>query len=730
MNYTYKTISASVLVLAVLMLGRISPAIAGADTFDITFTDMAAEFGLQLLTTSQCPAFFDENNDGKEDLYVAAGGFVSSDNVYYRSRGDMTFEIATDEVGLTDSGPSSQIVAADFNNDGLTDVYVVSHSYQVISNHMYFRRQGGGFIDVTAASGTGHSYESHNAVAFDYDSDAWLDLYVISANHNGLEPNALFHNNGDGTFTDMAASLGVEVLYAMGMGACVGDFDNDGDPDLYVANEFEDNVFFRNDGGTFTDITAQSGLIDSTVSKAAYFEDYDADGWLDLYVVNRAGNDQLFRNNTDGTFDDITTAAGIIADQKGRTLSWADFDNDSWLDIFVCNNNQSNDQLWHNNGDGTFGDVTATAAIFDLNYSDAVGLGDPNGDGFVDIYISNLDVMDRLYMNSGNENHWISINPSGRNTTNRSGVGVRVTVVTNSHRQIREVGAGGGYQSFSSLPVEFGLGSATNADSVILRWTDGHIETYTNVPADQFYIAVEDSELYVFALPDVQISVTPQNPPVIIPSQGGNIPFTLELDNFTGFPLPLDVWTEIRLPDNTSFGPMISRNLNLPNTTLTRDLSQSIPAGAPSGDYTYYAYLGNLSEQAVWAVGTFDFTKSGTADGSSEWVVNGWDEECRECMDPLDEGSDNLPESPRLVGINPNPFNPSTTIEYVLPKASDVTLMMYNISGQRVLNLIDGYRQPGVYRVTLDGSLLPSGVYLLHFQTAVIEQVMKAMLIK
>ena len=193
---------------ALLMLGC-SPVQVALATINIHFDDLASEAGIELVTASQGPAFFDENGDGIEDLYLAVGGFDSGDNIYYRARGDLTFEIATDEVGLTENGPSTMAVIADFNNDGLPDIYVTNHDYLGVPNHMFYRQTGGGYLDVTTSTGTGHQYESHDAMAFDYNRDGWLDLFVASANHAANEPNALFHNNGDGTFTDVAAALGL-----------------------------------------------------------------------------------------------------------------------------------------------------------------------------------------------------------------------------------------------------------------------------------------------------------------------------------------------------------------------------------------------------------------------------------------------------------------------------------------------------------------------------------------
>jgi hypothetical protein len=701
-----------------------------SSSIDVTFTDQASEVGFGLVQRSQCPAFFDDNGDGFEDLYLAAGGFASSDNIFYRSRGDFTFEVATDELGLNDPGPSTQIIAADFNNDGLTDLYVTNHSYQVVTNHMFYRQATGNYLDVTDLTGTGNAYESHNSMAFDYDSDGWLDIYVSSANHAALEPNALYHNNGDGTFTDVAGILGLTLADDFGQGSCAGDYDNDGDPDLFITHEYTPNKLYRNDNGIFTDVSADAGIEVDSYSKAAYFEDYDNDGWLDLYIVNRGGNDYLLRNNGDGTFDDVTTEAGIVATHQGRTLSWADFDNDGYLDVFVSNNSLSNDVLWHNQGDGTFIDVTTTVGIEDFAFSDGIGIGDPNGDGFMDVYLSNTDVMDRFYVNSGNQNHWISIQPTGRTSTNRSGVGVRVTVVAGSHRQFREVQAGGGYQSFSSLPVEFGLGAETVVDSVILRWTNGDVEIYTNVTADQRYIAVEDGALYAFSLPDLSISATPLTQPVVIPLNGGNIEYTVDLSNLSGIVQSVDVWTEVRLPDNSSFSPIISRTLDLFPGSISRDLIQSVPATAPEGDYTFYTYMGRLSDQSVWALGSFEFTKTNRGTGSARWLSTCWDGECTECMtsDPI--LGDRIPRQAEMARISPNPFNPATTVEYALPSAGNVLIDLYNIRGQKVLNLIDGFRQAGTYRVTLDGGPLPSGIYFLHFQTENATQVAKAMLVK
>ncbi|MFH1734788.1 MAG: FG-GAP-like repeat-containing protein [bacterium] len=714
--------------LTLLILTTSNKVNAEANVIGITFFDQAVEAGLELVTNSQGAAFFDYNFDGHEDLYLAGGGFIAGDNYFYRSRGDATFEQATTEANISGNGPSTNVLAADFNNDGILDVYITSHDYLGTPNYLYFGQANGTFIDVTAASGTGSIYENHNAVAFDYNSDGWLDLYVVSANHMGIEPNLLYHNNGDGTFTDVAAALGVDIPNEFGQGASAGDFDNDGDPDLYVTNEYTGNYLFRNEGGTFTNIT-DAVTAGTSITKSAIFADYDNDGYLDLYLVNRAGIDELLHNEGNGTFSDASISAGINDNQQGRTFSWADVDNDGWLDIVVTNAENYNDKLWHNQANGTFSDETIAAGISDFFYTDGLGIGDVNGDGFPDLYFSNLDVMDKLYINSGNANHWLTVNPSGRTTTNRAGVGVRVTVVTGSDRQIREVWGGGGYQCFSSLPVEFGLGSNTAADSVILRWTDGHEEVYTSISADQRYIAVEDSAFYAFSMPAFSIVMTPAG--TTVPPEGGNIDFTVNLDNLSGAFQNADVWTELRMPDNSSFGPVISRNLNLPaGASIERDLFLGVAGGSPAGDYTYYTFVGNLQTQSVWSFGSFDFSKSGTlAAGTPRFTSSCWDGECSECVKPIEDNADR-PTEAAVASISPNPFNPMASVEYVLPTSGYVDLALYNVRGQKVLDLVSEYRQAGSYRLILDGSPLPSGMYFLHFNTESTSQVVKAMLVK
>jgi hypothetical protein len=509
------------------------------------------------------------------------------------------------------------------------------------------------------------------------------------------------------------------------MGSSAGDYDNDGDPDIYITNEFTDNVLFRNDGGAFTDVTSTAGVAATGPSKSAYFEDYDADGWLDLFVVCRFGSNQLFRNQGDGTFSDVTVSAGVSDNLQGRTMAWADFDNDGWLDMFVCNSDApgSNEILWHNQGDGTFTDAALQAGISDPYYSDGLAIGDPNGDGFMDLYVSNLDVMDRLYINSGNANHWISIEASGRNITNRMGVGTRITIINGTHRQMREVQAGGGYQSSMSLPLEFGLGNTVVVDSVVIRWTDGHTEVYTNVAADLHYVAVEDSALFPFTLPAVEVTALPTGP-VALPSQGGTLEFTVAVTNSSPSPLAFDVWTEIRLPNNDSFGPLISRALNLPTTTISRDLTQIVPPGAPAGTYTYYAYAGDEAEQAIWTIDSFDFTKSGADGGSMSWWASSWDEAT------YSENATALPQSAELVSLSPNPFNPAASITFSLPEAGFTRLTLFDVSGRQILILVDGYRQAGRHQLTLDGSNLPSGLYLLHLEAPGVSAAAKALLVK
>ena len=379
---------------------------------------------------------------------------------------------------------------------------------------------------------------------FDYDNDGWPDIFVV--NGTKLEPlpsgkaptSHLYHNNHDGTFTDVTEKAGLTPT-GWGQGVCVGDYDNDGFEDLYVTY-YGKNVLYHNNGdGTFTDVSEKAHVAGSGKywGTGCAFVDYDRDGKLDLMVANYVDYDSatafapgaqpscmwkgvpvmcgprglpwakniLYHNLGNGTFEDVTKKAHI--DQTNGHYSFSvstlDYDDDGWPDIFVaCDSTAS--ILYHNNHDGTFTDISANAGLGVRAVSSSRGLavGDLWNDGRMSAVISNMNAPPMLLVNDvRNGNHWIAFRTigtsfssgSGVTKSNRDGIGAKITVKAGTRTFVDEVRSGSSYMSSNDMRVHFGLGSAAKIDSLQVRWPSGLVERFENLPADAIHTLKEGS---------------------------------------------------------------------------------------------------------------------------------------------------------------------------------------------------------------------------------------------
>jgi len=326
------------------------------------------------------------------------------------------------------------------------------------------------------------------------------------------EQASLYINNCDGTFTDSTEASGIAAFRGRGMGTACTDYDNDGDTDIYVANDVDLNFLYANKGnGTFDEVGLFAGIAydqhgQEQGSMGCDFGDYDGDGWYDLIVTSyQRQQNTLYRNRGDGTFEDVTIPAGLLPGSM-ENVSWAtfffDYDNDGDQDIFIANGHlQDNiekleehtkylepNQLFRNNGDGTFTDISKGAGQgFQVLQSTRGGaFGDLDNDGDLDIVLSNSRAEATLLINElHNANHWINIKLQGTKT-NRDGVGAQVSVTAEGKTQKNEVRAGSSYQSHYDLRLHFGLGKAEKIDEIKIQWLGGGEDVYRDVPADRF----------------------------------------------------------------------------------------------------------------------------------------------------------------------------------------------------------------------------------------------------
>jgi enediyne biosynthesis protein E4 len=489
-------------------------------------------------TGSGC-AFLDYDGDGWIDIYAVNGRYLEGvndpestfkgaklGNHLYRNKGDGTFEDVTAKAGVADGGYGMGVSVGDYDNDGRPDFYVTNYS----GNTLYHNNGDGTFTDVTAKAGVrGNGSWSVGAVFFDYDKDGKLDLFV--GNYLEFDPkyrlyyeadvypgplsypplqSILYHNNGDGTFTDVTAKAGV-TKKGRAMGALSADYDDDGWPDLFVANDAMQNYLYHNNGnGTFTEVGLESGVAfgqhgNAVASMGGDFGDFDRDGKLDL-MVPAMSYITFYRNLGKGLFEDVSVTLGI-AKTSAQFWSWGgdfvDYDNNGELDLLIVNGDghrlsEKQEQLLMKNeigpdGKRMFVDVSRSAGEFFDSRMVARGLatGDYDNDGDTDFFVLNIDQPSKLLRNDGgNKNNWIRVQLTGTKS-NRDGVGAKVTVRSGEWALTEERMSSSSYLSQNDPRMLFGLGQHAKVDEVTVRWPSGKVQQIKAPAINQLLKVVE-----------------------------------------------------------------------------------------------------------------------------------------------------------------------------------------------------------------------------------------------
>ncbi len=424
---------------------------------------------------------------------------------------DLAFTKVTAGAIVTDMGLWGKPSWADYNGSGYLSLFVpnseVNGSTAITQNGLYRNNGDGTFTKVTTGRIVTDGGSSTSGAWADYDNDGFPDLFVSVGGSDNPTVNFLYHNQGDGTFNKVTAGSVVnDNKVTLGAGAWA-DYNNDGFVDLFVTDAgfcdngtlYNHNSLYRNDGGSvFTEIGTGIIVDYKECSVGGAWRDYDNDGWPDLYVVSDVGVNLLYRNNRDGTFMSITSA-GIGTDSPSKSVGcfWGDYDNDGFPDLFVSNGGAggtpTSNFLFHNNGDGTFGRITSGRIVSDIGNFIGCAWGDYDNDGFLDLYVSNGayqngDQSNFLYRNNGNSNAWIKVKLVGT-VSNRSAIGAKVrvqaTIRGRTITQLREI------SSLDGLLAHFGLGDATNAETLRIEWPSGIIQTLTNVEPRQTLTVVE-----------------------------------------------------------------------------------------------------------------------------------------------------------------------------------------------------------------------------------------------
>ena len=523
----------------------------------IRFEDIAAKAGVGFVVRNSATpekhlietmiagvAVFDYNNDGLPDIYFVNGADQPSLskrdesfwNRLYRNNGDGTFTDVTAQAGVQGSGYGMGVAAADFDNDGNEDLFVAG----VNRNILYRNRGDGTFEDVTSKAGVGGLTPegkpwSVAAGWFDYDNDGLLDLFVVNyvrwnpaqerlcgdesagrriychpEYYKGL-PNSLYHNNGNGTFTDVSNPSGVAASIGKGMGVAFGDYNHDGRLDVFVANDTQPNFLFHNEGGGhFREVALAAGVAYNEDGRAISsmgtdFRDYDNDGREDLFLSALANEIfPLFRNTGRSHFDDVARRAHLSRITRhitGWSDGFYDFNNDGFKDLFIAagdvqNNaeatsNRTSKQrnlVLANQHDGTFVDVSSEAGetFQTVGLHRGAAFGDFDRDGRIDVVVTRLNEPAELFRNiSGQDAHWLELRLIGRHS-NRDGIGAFVHVVgTSGLQQWNRVTTSVGYGCSSDRTVHFGLGADALVQQMTVEWPSGQVQRLRQIAGDR-----------------------------------------------------------------------------------------------------------------------------------------------------------------------------------------------------------------------------------------------------
>jgi len=513
---------------------------AGLDAFRNTCGTLVKDYLVEEMGNGV--ALFDYNNDGLLDIFLVNGSsFELLDNPslprtssrLFRNNGDGTFTDVTRQSGLINEGWGMAAAAADFDNDGYTDVFITNFG----ANALFHNNGNGTFTNITRDAGLEGGNWSSGCSWGDFDGDGRLDLYVaryvdfdrakiptpgaakyclyrgvpVACGPQGLVglPDLFYHNEGNGKFREVSNDVGIrDSALAFGLGVAAFDFDNDGFLDIFVANDSMPNYLWRNKGnGTFEDVAMEAGCAVSADGRpqsnmGIAVGDYNNDGWMDLLVTHFSEDYDALYRNTNGQFDDVTFEAGlgtVTFTKLGWGVGFIDYDNDGWKDIFIAqghiypqadkagNKWNQPDMLFRNLRNGRFALVdNHESGLLDVHSSRGAAFGDLDNSGRIWAVVNNIDEQPYLYKPGGPSGSWVRFKLTGTKC-NRDAIGARVRVTAGGVTQTDQVRSGDSYFSTNDLRLHFGLGEATSIDRVEIRWPDRQEEKYERLAVNREY---------------------------------------------------------------------------------------------------------------------------------------------------------------------------------------------------------------------------------------------------
>ncbi len=640
-----------------------------------TFTDASWQFldGSDGSRSVFGASLVDVNRDGRPDLYQPSRLFIQNES------GGLYDVLDGPRFSDSDGNEVFGAVFGDANADGFPDIFVEDFD----PGSRYFENRFGIRWDLAPTTGPDMSAaQSQGATWADFDQDGDLDLFV--GEETGA--NRYFENLGDGVFRDTNQSGLLNHQHSYGV--ATSDYDRDGDLDVFIAAcsstsaEASVNVLFRNEGnGLFVDVAVAAGVADSLAGWAVVWLDYDRDSWPDIFIANmpigginaRPGFNKLYRNLGDGTFEDVSDAAGVSGDQDEGAFgaSSADFDNDGWEDIYVANGFGPH-RLLRNLGDGTFTDILPELGLLPIDETIAVAVGDMNADGWIDIFTPSR-VGNRLFINDGGQNHFLSVSLRGADA-NIDAIGARVTAHVGGALLQREITAGDGMTSQNhNMTAHFGLGNVQTIDTLVVSWPDGPTSRLHNVVGDQHLYIVQNN-----IVQNSGLNEPPDPPELLSPPAGSQLS---QSARFAWEPVADGDGDDITytlailsLNDRTTSGELVMTGIS--GSEVQADLSS-----VTDGDYTWTV----VAEDGHWKRGateSFTFRKGGAtaAEGGSR---------------------------PPVLALYPNPVSEWATL--TLPGSQTSRIDVVDVLGRSVASL-----QSTGQETRLDLSRLVPGVYLIR----------------
>jgi PKD repeat protein len=718
-------------------------------------------------------AWADYNNDGHLDLLV-------SHDFLFRNDGSGNFTQVDSILGNNFSrGIASGVSWADYDNDGYLDCYITSMQPTLFRNKF-----GDGFHKVTSGDIAPDGFQGWTAAWADWDNDSYVDLVVTHPQGflGTPYPSRFFHNNKGGSFTKMDEYEFTSELHAYTV-ATWSDYDLDGDSDLFIASGpvsslapdyLYDNPLNQSGEAGFEKITEAPLGTDDQNGQIWNFIDFDNDRDLDAYLTNYQNADNRFYVNNNGSYSEVENSLTI----SGSSLAnnWGDMDNDGDLDVVITS--ESETQFFRND-DGNFTkvntDFTADGA------SRGATMGDYDNDGDLDIFIAGGDAVRGLFKNElDNGNNWIIFDLEGT-VSNKSAIGAKIHVKANIDGQntwmMREISAQNSFNSHNSLRAHFGLGNASSIDSVVIEWSSGNTDVYDNLNINEIHhieetipenylrsdltakqlvyasppatVEFKDISVYDDALGDISwewdfnndgnTDATGQNPTWTYESSGK---YTVSLTVTAGAKSEtktkedyIEVKKKPGFPVINSITPDASEIQVEPGD----EVDFSIDAMDTTGYEISYTWYKNGTSQGTGAAYTYkalSFLPVPRTDSVSVTISNGFNESTNKWVVHVDtvstsvDENDRIPENYILAQNYPNPFNPATNIEFGLPEAAGVQIIIYNSLGQEILKLTNKQYEAGFHQLQFNAADLTSGMYFYKIKTAEFSQVKKMLLVK